>query len=71
VVLPVTTISLHGREERPFGDTMRLATDSGLPAERDLTWARTAFQEIRVRYAPYAVLISSRLLSTWQNGDTE
>jgi hypothetical protein len=71
VVLPVNTISLHGREERPFGETMRLATDSGLPAERDLTGARTAFQGIRVRYAPYAVLISSRLLSTWHNGELE
>jgi hypothetical protein len=71
VVLPVLTVSLHGREERAFGDTMRLATDSGLPAERDLIWARTAFQEIRVRYAPYAVLIGSRLLSPWHNGEID
>lgn len=68
VVLPVMTVSLHGREERPFDDTMALATGSGLPAERDVTRARSAFQEIRVRYAPYAVLIGSRLLSPWHNG---
>jgi hypothetical protein len=71
VELPPLTISLHGREERAFDDTMRLATESGLPAERDLVWARTAFQEIRVRYAPYAVLIGSRLLSPWQNGEID
>lgn len=71
VVLPVMTVSLHGREERAFGDTMRLATDSGLPAERDVNWARTAFQEIRVRYAPQAVLIGSRLLSPWHNGEID
>lgn len=70
IVLPVTTISLHGREERAFSDTMRLATDSGLPAERDADRARSAFQEQRVRYAPYAVLISSRLLSPSPNGET-
>lgn len=71
VVLPVMTVSLHGREERPFDDTMALATGSGLPAERDVSGARTAFQEIRVRYAPYAVLIGSRLLSPWHNGELD
>lgn len=62
IVLPHLTISLHGREERGFSDSMRLAVDSGLPAERDVERAGKAFQEIRVRYAPYAMLIGSRLL---------
>jgi hypothetical protein len=68
IVIPMMTVSLQGREERAFGDTMRLATDSGLPAERDLNCARAEFQEIRVRYAPYAVLIGARL-SPWNNGE--
>lgn len=62
IVLPLMTISLHGREEREFCDTMRLAVDSGLPAERDIERACKAFQQIRVRYAPYAMLIGSRVL---------
>ncbi|HEV2780639.1 MAG TPA: hypothetical protein VGX25_14715 [Actinophytocola sp.] len=60
IELPVMTVSLQGREERAFGDTMQLAIDSGLPAERDIDHAWMAFQEIRVRYAPYAALIGSR-----------
>jgi hypothetical protein len=68
IVLPTLTVSLHGREEREFAETMRLATDSGLPAERDLNHSRAEFQEIRLRYAPYAVLISARL-NPWANGE--
>jgi hypothetical protein len=64
IVLPMMRVSLQGREEREFGDTMQLAVDSGLPAERDIDRAWMAFQEIRVRYAPYAVLIDSRTLSS-------
>ena len=61
IVLPPVTVSLQGREERGFGDTMQLAVDSGLPAERSLEQSWLAFQKIRVRYAPYAVQIDSRL----------
>jgi hypothetical protein len=64
IVLPLMTVSLQEREEREFGDTMQFAVDSGLPVERDIDRAWLAFQQIRVRYAPYAVLIGSRLLSS-------
>lgn len=63
IVLPFMTVSLHGREEREFVDTVQLAGDAGLPIERDVDKAWTAFQRIRVRYAPYAVQIGSKLLS--------
>jgi len=63
IVLPPITVSLQGREERGFCDTMQLAVSSGLPAERNIDHAWSAFQKIRVRYAPYAGLIESRLLS--------
>jgi hypothetical protein len=71
IALPLLTISLQGREEREFGDTMRLAVSSGLPAERDINCAWEVFQDARVRYAPYAVLIGSRLLTPWHNGETD
>jgi hypothetical protein len=64
-------VSLQGREEREFGDTMRLAVDSGLPAECDTDWAWTVFQEARVQYAPYAVLIGTRLMNPWTNGESD
>jgi hypothetical protein len=67
IVPPPMLISLHGREERAFDDTMRLAASAGLPPERDVDQARAVFQTIRVRYAPYAVLIRSRLLSPCHN----
>ena len=71
IVLPLMKVSLHGREERGFGDTMQIAIDSGLPAERDIDLAWAAFQEIRVRYAPYAVQIGSRLLDSSTTGDID
>jgi hypothetical protein len=63
IVLPCTTVSLHGREERDFVDTVQLAGDAGLPIERDVDRAWAAFQKIRVRYAPHAVQIGAKLLS--------
>jgi hypothetical protein len=62
IELPAVRVSLHGREEREFGDTIQLAVDSGLPPERDIDQAWMAFQAIRVRYAPYAVVIGHRVL---------
>jgi hypothetical protein len=64
IVLPIgmDTVSLQGREERAFGDTMRLAVCAGLPEERDGEGAWRVFQQERTRYAPYAVLMGSRLL---------
>jgi hypothetical protein len=69
--LPVLPVSLHGREERSFTDTVRPVTESGLPTECDIDHARTAFQQIRARYAPYAVLIGARLLSPASTGEME
>jgi hypothetical protein len=63
IVLPPVKVSLQGREERGFCDTMQIALNSGLPAERNIDHAWSAFQKTRVLYAPYAVLIESRLLS--------
>jgi len=71
IVLPVMTVSLHGREEQAFSDTLKFAIDSGLPAERDIDHASSTFQKIRVRYAPFAVLIGSQLLTPWSNGETD
>jgi hypothetical protein len=62
IQLPRMTVSLQEREEREFGDTMQFVADSGLPVEQDIDCAWLDFQRIRVRYAPYAVLIGSRLL---------
>jgi hypothetical protein len=71
IALPLLTISLQGREEREFGDTMQLAVESGLSAERDIDSAWTSFQQARVRYAPYAVVIGTRLLSPWHDWETD
>lgn len=68
IVIPEMKVSLHGREECSFGDTVQLATAAGLPVERDPYTAWAAFQGTRVRYAPYAVMIGFRLLS---HQDTE
>lgn len=71
VVVPEAAVSLHGREECSFGDTVELATAAGLPAERDPYQAWAAFQGTRVRYAPYAVMIGSRLMCNRERDDDE
>lgn len=64
VRLPVglNTVSLHGREERAFGDTLLMAVRAGLPEERDRGEAWRIFQAERTRYAPYAAQLGARLL---------
>lgn len=57
----MNTVSLQGREERAFVETVRLAVDAGLPAEIPCPQAWLAFQELRRAYAPYAILIGTRL----------
>ncbi len=59
--LPPITVSLQGREERDFSDTVRLAGEAGLPTERDARAAWAVFQELRTGYAPHAYAIESRL----------
>ncbi|MEV6865318.1 hypothetical protein AB0M44_30460 [Streptosporangium subroseum] len=59
--LPPVTVSLQGREERNFSDTLRLASEAGLPAERDPQAAWVVFQDLRTGYAPHAYAIETRL----------
>lgn len=55
------TVSLHGREERAFGDTVLMAVRAGLPEERNRSQAWDIFQAERTRYAPYAAQLGARL----------
>jgi hypothetical protein len=57
----MNTVSLHGREERAFTETVRLAVDAGLPAEIGCARAWITFQQLRRRYAPYAILLGTQL----------
>lgn len=61
VQAPRSAISLHGREDRGFDDTVRLLTGAGLPAERDAADAWGEFQARRTRYAPAASALAVRL----------
>jgi hypothetical protein len=62
IVLAHPSVSLQGREQVGFEDTMRLATSAGLPAERSSPDAWQVFQEWRTQYAPCASAITSKLL---------
>ncbi len=55
-------ISLHGREEQGFSETVQLVTGAGLPKQRDEQKAWDAFQDLRIHYAPYAAGIATHLL---------
>jgi hypothetical protein len=55
-------VSLHGREEQGFSDSVRLVTDAGLPKQRDDQKAWDAFQDLRIHYAPYAAGMAAHLL---------
>ncbi|MGP3954833.1 hypothetical protein ACTWPT_02455 [Nonomuraea sp. 3N208] len=59
--LPPIPVSLEGREERNFSDTLLLAGEAGLPAERDAQEAWTVFQDLRTGYAPLAYAMETRL----------
>ena len=61
VTPPAVPVSLQGREERGFDDSVGLVLDAGLAEERDRQEAWSAFQELRGRYAPYAAAIDFRL----------
>ncbi|WP_204058684.1 hypothetical protein [Microbispora corallina] len=61
VVVHPAVVSLQGREERAFADTMRLAVGAGLPRERDERTAEIVFQDLRRRYAPYSTGIAARI----------
>jgi hypothetical protein len=59
--LPVPVVSLEGREECGFEQTVKCAVDAGLPPERDHVEAWPVFQDWRTRYAPYAMAMNTRL----------
>jgi hypothetical protein len=61
VIVPSTSVSLEGREEYDFPDTVARVSGAGLPIERDEARAREIFQAWRIRYAPHATAISSFL----------
>jgi hypothetical protein len=60
--VPKSVVSLHGREEHAFTDTVRVAVSAGLPPERTGQDAWWAFQAERTRYAPHISAISARLM---------
>ena len=55
-------VSLQGREECDFPDTIKTALQAGLTAERDERAAWLAFQDWRQAYAPHASAIAAHLL---------
>ncbi|MEO6085575.1 MAG: hypothetical protein ABIQ18_20890 [Umezawaea sp.] len=59
---PRSTISLHGREDRLFDDTVQVLSDAGMRLECDLGHAWAEFQARRTRYAPVASVLATRLL---------
>jgi hypothetical protein len=62
IALPPVTVSYQGRETRPFHCTINGMRQAGLPIERDEDTAQSAFQNLRIQYAPYANAIHERLL---------
>ena len=62
IALAHPSVSLQGREQVGFEDTVRLATSTGLPAERSSPDAWQVFQQWRTQYAPCASAITSKLL---------
>lgn len=61
VAPPRPVVSLHGREQRGFAETLRLVTDSGLPMERDQQSAWVVVQAERTRYAPHIASAAAHL----------
>jgi hypothetical protein len=62
IVLPPAPVSLQGREERMFNDSVRYAIGAGLSEERDRQETWLAFQKIRAGYAPYASALTFHLM---------
>jgi hypothetical protein len=62
VLVPKPSVSLQGREEHDFIDTVNRAASAGLPPERDHQRAWAVFQGWRRAYAPHATAIAAHLL---------
>lgn len=61
VTVPWSAVSLHGREQCGFADTIQLTKIAGLPVARPHRVAWEVFQQERTRYAPYAATVAARL----------
>jgi hypothetical protein len=61
IVLRPTAVSLHGREERAFSETLDLVRAAGLTVECGRGAAWNSFQKTRTQYAPHAAAIGTRL----------
>jgi len=59
--VPPSVVSLHGREQCGFTDTIKLTEIAGLPTARTQRVAWKVFQQERTRYAPYAAAVAMRL----------
>jgi hypothetical protein len=61
IALSRPKVSLHGREQCGFADTIQTTMYAGLPVARTHPVAWAVFQQERTKYAPYASAISARL----------
>ncbi|MBB4908413.1 hypothetical protein [Actinophytocola algeriensis] len=61
IAVPRSVVSLHGREQRGFADTIETTLFAGLPVARTERLAWEVFQQERTRYAPYAAAVAARL----------
>lgn len=61
IVVPPPVVSLHGREQCGFADTIETTLFAGLPVARTERMAWEVFQQERTRYAPYAAAVAARL----------
>jgi hypothetical protein len=62
IELTPAVVSLHGREQFGFVDTIAVATSAGLPVERSPQEVWRIFQNLRTKYAPYASTMAMTML---------
>ncbi|MFL6122630.1 hypothetical protein [Actinophytocola sp.] len=61
IQIPRPAVSLQGREECNFEQSMQVAVTAGLPRDRGYADAWATFQDWRTCYTPYAIAIAERL----------
>lgn len=61
VMPPPVEVSLQGREERGFSETLDLIRGSGVKVEQDRQTAWVSFQGARTQYAPHAAALHNCL----------
>lgn len=67
IELPPVPVSYQGRETYPFSRSLAEIRTAGLPIEVDDEHAQSAFQQLRIRYAPFANAICERLLYEYRD----